>query len=242
MINSHLQTIIRLEKEAECARKKIKELEEKLKSFVTSSALLDQHCPKPINYMPISDNVKNFDKVKVEDCDDKTDDENEKKIFLKLKENFQETVLQSTEKGECSTQKPLKKKVEQKQKIQKMFKTRIKVHQLNHPIAMKKTQKSEIQNSKIVGNQWCGLDHSAQKPNQISRRRWNENSPKTNHFNDKKLRNDQYYKSNQCYDLSVWVEDGEWYDNIVCYRCGYQGHITVNCQSWSFETRRCYNC
>ena len=77
-------------------------------------------CPEPINEIPISDDVTNFDNVKVEDCDEKSDDENEKiekqKLFLKLKEKFQKTVLHSTEKGECSKQKPLKKKVEQKKR------------------------------------------------------------------------------------------------------------------------------
>ncbi|WP_347079404.1 hypothetical protein, partial [Escherichia coli] len=72
-------------------------------------------CPKPVNSVPISDNVTNFDNVKVEDCDEKTDDDEKKNVFLKLKDKFQKTVLQSTEKGECSKQKPLKKKVEQKQ-------------------------------------------------------------------------------------------------------------------------------
>ncbi|KAM0037107.1 putative transcription factor interactor and regulator CCHC(Zn) family [Helianthus debilis subsp. tardiflorus] len=27
-----------------------------------------------------------------------------------------------------------------------------------------------------------------------------------------------------------------------CYKCGFQGHIAVNCRSQSFETRRCYEC
>ena len=71
---------------------------------MTSSLKLDHICPKPINdnkkKIPISDNVTNYDEVIIEDCDDE--------IFLKLKEKFQETVLQSTEKGECSTQKPFK--------------------------------------------------------------------------------------------------------------------------------------
>ncbi|KAF5786127.1 putative transcription factor interactor and regulator CCHC(Zn) family [Helianthus annuus] len=55
------------------------------------------------------------------------------------------------------------------------------------------------------------------------------------------MRNDDYHKARQCYDLSVWCESGEWYDNRVCYTCGFQGHIAVNCQSQMFETRRCYN-
>ncbi|MFS8019726.1 putative nucleotidyltransferase, Hydrolase [Helianthus anomalus] len=28
----------------------------------------------------------------------------------------------------------------------------------------------------------------------------------------------------------------------MCYKCGFQGHIAVNCRSQSLETRRCYNC
>ncbi|KAJ0752725.1 hypothetical protein HanPI659440_Chr09g0327591 [Helianthus annuus] len=119
-IKSHLERISLLENKAENSRNKIDELEKKLKGFVTSSDSLNFPCPKPINSVPISDNVTNFDNVKVEDCNEKSDDENEKiekqKLFLKLKEKFQKTVLQSTEKGECSKQKPLKKKVEQKQK------------------------------------------------------------------------------------------------------------------------------
>uniref|UniRef100_A0A251V619 Putative zinc finger, CCHC-type n=1 Tax=Helianthus annuus TaxID=4232 RepID=A0A251V619_HELAN len=68
------------------------------------------------------------------------------------------------------------------------------------------------------------FDHSAQKSNQAYRR------------------SKDYYKANQCHDLSVWFKSGEWYDNTVCYKCGFQGHIDVNCQSKSFETRRCYEC
>ena len=87
---------------------------------MTASDSLNFPCPKPINSVPISDDVTNFDNVKVEECDEKSDDENEKiekqKLFLKLKEKFQKTVLQSTEKGECSKKKPLKEKMEQKQK------------------------------------------------------------------------------------------------------------------------------
>ncbi|MFS7953360.1 hypothetical protein Hanom_Chr07g00617631 [Helianthus anomalus] len=105
-INSDLAKIIQLEKEAESDRHKIAELENKLKVFVTSAPYV---CPEPINENPISDDVTNFDNVKVEDCDEKSDDENEKiekqKLFLKLKEKFKNTVLQSTEIGECSKQK-----------------------------------------------------------------------------------------------------------------------------------------
>ncbi|KAJ0526796.1 putative transcription factor interactor and regulator CCHC(Zn) family [Helianthus annuus] len=74
------------------------------------------------------------------------------------------------------------------------------------------------------------FDHSAQMPNQ-----------------GYKKRND-YHKATQCYDLSVWYENGiryereKRYDNRVCYSCGYQGHIAVNCQRWNYETRRCFNC
>ncbi|MFS7987164.1 hypothetical protein Hanom_Chr11g01019231 [Helianthus anomalus] len=68
-IKSHLERISQLEKEAENSRAKINELEKKLKGFVTSFESLNIPCPKPINSVPISDNVK------VEDCDDKTDDE-----------------------------------------------------------------------------------------------------------------------------------------------------------------------
>ncbi|KAJ0615512.1 hypothetical protein HanIR_Chr02g0080031 [Helianthus annuus] len=122
-IKSHLGRISQLEKEAENSRNKIDELEKKLIGFVTSSDSLKFPCPKPINSIPISDCVTNFDSVKVEDCDETPDDENVKKekhkLFLNLKEKFQKTVLQSTEKGECSKQKPLKKKVEQKQKDNK---------------------------------------------------------------------------------------------------------------------------
>ncbi|KAJ0546491.1 hypothetical protein HanIR_Chr08g0361611 [Helianthus annuus] len=75
MINSHLQKIIQLEKEGEQARKKINELENKLKGFVTSASYV---CPEPINAVPISDDITNFDKVKIEDCDEKSDDENKK--------------------------------------------------------------------------------------------------------------------------------------------------------------------
>ncbi|KAJ0804457.1 putative transcription factor interactor and regulator CCHC(Zn) family [Helianthus annuus] len=28
----------------------------------------------------------------------------------------------------------------------------------------------------------------------------------------------------------------------MCYSCGVRGHIAVNCQNWSYETRRCFNC
>ncbi|KAJ0577729.1 hypothetical protein HanIR_Chr05g0239331 [Helianthus annuus] len=95
-IKSHLERISQLENEAENSRTKIDELEKKLKGFVTSSEFLNHPCPKPINSVPISDNVTNFDKVKIEDCDEKSDDENEKiekkKLFLKLKENFRKLI------------------------------------------------------------------------------------------------------------------------------------------------------
>ncbi|KAJ0518516.1 hypothetical protein HanLR1_Chr11g0416091 [Helianthus annuus] len=150
-IKSHLERISQLENKAENSKNKIDELEKKLKGFVTSSDSLNFPCPKPINSVPISDNVTNFDNVKVEYCDDKTDDENEKqKIFLKLKEKFQETVLQSTEKGECSTQKPLKKKVEQKQKVKnsKNLQKENKSSSVQSSNHLKKLQKSENKNSK----------------------------------------------------------------------------------------------
>ena len=76
-IKSHLERISQLENEAENSRAKIDELEKKLKGFVTSTEFLSHSCPKPINSVPISENVTNFDKVKVEDCDEKSDDENE---------------------------------------------------------------------------------------------------------------------------------------------------------------------
>ncbi|MFS7977452.1 putative transcription factor interactor and regulator CCHC(Zn) family [Helianthus anomalus] len=78
--------------------------------------------------------------------------------------------------------------------------------------------------------------------NPARRKRRIEDSPKTNHFNDRKLRNDQYYKLNQCYDLNVWINEGEWYDNRVCYNCGFQGHIALDCQKKNFEMRRCFEC
>ena len=78
-IKSHLERISQFEKEAENSRSKIDELEKKLIGFVTSSDSLKFPCLKPINSVPISDNVTNFDKVKVEDCDEKSDDENEKR-------------------------------------------------------------------------------------------------------------------------------------------------------------------
>ncbi|XP_021986189.1 uncharacterized protein LOC110882490 [Helianthus annuus] len=68
--------------------------------------------------------------------------------------------------------------------------------------------------------------HSAQKSNQVYRRSWS----------------DDYYTSNQCYDLSVWSEREEWYDNRVCYSCEEIGHIVVNCLRKKFVSRRCYNC
>ncbi|KAJ0496012.1 hypothetical protein HanIR_Chr12g0615361 [Helianthus annuus] len=134
-IKSHLERISQLEEEAKNSRIKIDKLEKKLISFATKSDKLNIPCPKPINSVPISEKATNFDKVKVEDCDEKTDEENEKfysadesetesdaeikkkKTISKLKEKFQKTVLQSTEKGECSKQKPVKKIVEQKQKF-----------------------------------------------------------------------------------------------------------------------------
>ncbi|KAJ0532009.1 hypothetical protein HanIR_Chr09g0391951 [Helianthus annuus] len=122
-IKTHFGRISRLESKAEDSRNKIEELEKKLKGFVTSSECLNIPCPKPINSVPIIDNVTNFDNVKVKDCGVKSDVENKKsekqKLFLKSKEKFQKTVLQSTKKGECFKQKPLKKKVEQKQKVNK---------------------------------------------------------------------------------------------------------------------------
>ncbi|MCG5051267.1 hypothetical protein L2164_21580, partial [Pectobacterium brasiliense] len=116
-IKSHLERISQLENEAENSRNKIDELEKKLISFATKSDKLNIPCPKPINSVPMSKKATNFDKVKVKDCDDKTDEENEnfysadesvtesddenvkkekQKLFLKLKEKFQKTVLQST--------------------------------------------------------------------------------------------------------------------------------------------------
>ncbi|MFS7953357.1 putative transcription factor interactor and regulator CCHC(Zn) family [Helianthus anomalus] len=220
-IKSHLERISQLEEEAKNSRIKIDELEKKLISFATKSDKLNIPCPKPINSVPISDNVTNFDYVKVEDCDEKSDDENVKiekqKVFLNLKEKFQKSVLQSTEKGECSKQKPLKKKVEQKQKDNKSSSDRSSNQK-------EKLQKVKNENSKIVGNKWCRSDHSAQKSNPAIKRR------------------KEYHQAKQCYDLSVWCEGGTWYNNRVCYRCGYQGHIAVNCQSWKYEMRRCFNC
>ncbi|KAJ0558449.1 hypothetical protein HanIR_Chr07g0336481 [Helianthus annuus] len=152
-ITSHFEKISEFENEAESARNKIDELEKKLKSFVTSSEFLSHLCLKPINSVPISDNVTNFDKVKIEDCDEKTDDEDEKrKIFLKLKENFQETVLQSTEKGECSSQKPLKKNAEQKQSVKNSEKVQNKnksssVQSSNRDKKITKIRKSKLRKS-----------------------------------------------------------------------------------------------
>ncbi|MFS7936282.1 putative transcription factor interactor and regulator CCHC(Zn) family [Helianthus anomalus] len=242
-IKSHLERISQLEKEAENSRIKIDELEKKLIGFVTSLDSLKFPCPKPINSVPISDNVTNFDKVKVEDCDEKTDDENEafcsadesetesdaeikkKKIFLKLKENFQKTVLQSTEKGECSKQKPLKKKVEHKQKFknEKSVQKENKSSSVQSSNRNQKAQKLKNENSKSVGNKWCRADHSASKPNPANLRK-------------------EYHQAKQCYDLSIWCEGGIRYDNRVCYQCGYQGHIAVNCRNRSYETTRCFNC
>ncbi|MFS7911116.1 putative transcription factor interactor and regulator CCHC(Zn) family [Helianthus anomalus] len=243
-IKSHLERISQLEKEAENSRIKIDELEKKLIGFVTSSDSLKFPCPKPINSVPISDNVTNFDKVKVEDCDEKTDDENEefysadesktesdaeikkKKNFLKLKEKLQKTVLQMTEKGECSKQKPLKKKVEQKQKFknEKSIQKENKSSSVQSSNRNQKSKKLKNENSKIVGNKWCRSDHSAKESNPANVRK-------------------EYHQAKQCYDLSIWCEKGgNWYDNRICYSCGYQGHIAVNCQYWRYETRRCYNC
>ncbi|MFS8024735.1 putative transcription factor interactor and regulator CCHC(Zn) family [Helianthus anomalus] len=201
-IKSHLERISQLEKEAENSRIKIDELEKKLISFVTKSDKLNIPCPKPINSVPISDDVTNFDNVKVDDCDEKSDDK---------------TVLQSTEKGECSKQRPLKKKVEQKQKDNKSSSDRSSNRN-------EKLQKVKNENSKIVGNKWCRLDHSAKASNPASLKK-------------------EYHQAKQCYDLSIWCEKGgNWFDNRMCYSCGYHGHIAVNCQYGSYETRRCYNC
>ncbi|KAJ0575760.1 putative transcription factor interactor and regulator CCHC(Zn) family [Helianthus annuus] len=220
-IKSHLERISQLEEEAKNSRTKIDKLEKKLISFATKSDKLNIPCPKPINSVPISDNVTNFDTVKVEDCDETPDDENVKKekqkLFLNLKEKFQKTVLQSTEKGECSKQKSLKKKAKQKQKDNKSSSGRSSNQK-------QKLQKVKNENSKIVGNKWCRFDHSAQKTNPTIKRK------------------KEYHQAKQCFDLSVWNEDGDWYDNRMCYKCGYQGHIAVNCQRQRFETRRCYNC
>ncbi|KAJ0846898.1 putative transcription factor interactor and regulator CCHC(Zn) family [Helianthus annuus] len=230
IIKSHFERISQLENEAKNSRNKIDELEKKLKGFVTSSEFLNHPCPKPINSVPISDNVTNFDKVKIEDCDEKSDDENEKikkkKLFSKLNEIFQETVLHSTEKGECSTQKPVKKNVKQKQKEKNLKNVQKKNKSSSDQSSNRnqKLQKIKNQNSKIVGNEWCRFDHSASKPNPVFRKR------------------DEYHRAKQCYDLSIWSESGEWYDNRVCYTCGVIGHVAVNCQSWSYEMRRCLNC
>ncbi|KAJ0444580.1 hypothetical protein HanIR_Chr16g0833371 [Helianthus annuus] len=176
-IKSHLVRISQLENEAENSRKKIDELEKKLIGFVTASDSINFPCPKPINSVPISDNVTNFDKVKVEDCDEKSDDVNDKigktKLFLNVKEKFQKTVLQSTEKGECSMQRPLKKKVEQKQKIknEKNVQKENKSSSDRSSNCNLKSQKLKNENSKIVGNKWCRSDHSAQKSNPAKKRR-----------------------------------------------------------------------
>ncbi|MFS7910519.1 putative transcription factor interactor and regulator CCHC(Zn) family [Helianthus anomalus] len=198
-IKSHLDRISQLENEAKNSRIKIDELEKKLIGFVTKSDSLKFPCPKPINSVKI-------------DCDDKSDD----KIVKSEKQKSQKSVLQSTEKGECSKQKPLKKKVEQKQQDSKNSSDRSSNQQ-------KKLQKIKNENSKIVGNKWCRSDHSASKPNPANLRK-------------------EYNQAKQCYDLSVWTKNGDRYDNRVCYSCGYHGHIAVNCQYWSYETRRCFNC
>ncbi|MFS7977583.1 hypothetical protein Hanom_Chr10g00905691 [Helianthus anomalus] len=118
-IKSHLERISQLENEAVNSRNKIDELEKKLKGFVTSLDFLNIPCPKPISSVPISGKVINFDKVKIEDCDEISDDEKEKKrkIFLDLQDKFKNTILQSTEVCECSMQKPGKKIVKQEQKV-----------------------------------------------------------------------------------------------------------------------------
>ncbi|KAJ0693654.1 putative transcription factor interactor and regulator CCHC(Zn) family [Helianthus annuus] len=233
-IRSHFGRISQLESEAENSRNKIDELEKKLIGFVTKSDSLNFPCPKSINSVPISEKATNFDKVKVEDCDEKTDEENEKfysadesetesdaeikkkKTISKLREKFQETVLQSTEKGECSKRKPVKKIVEQKQK----FKNEEKNSSVRSSNQKKKLQKVENENSKMVV---CRTNHSAKASKPAN------------------LRN-EYHQAKQCYDLNIWYNGGNWYDNRVCYSCGYQGHIAVNCQYWNYETRRCYNC
>ncbi|KAM0058586.1 putative transcription factor interactor and regulator CCHC(Zn) family [Helianthus debilis subsp. tardiflorus] len=226
-INSHLAKIIQLEKEAESYRHKIAELESKLKGFVTSAPYV---CPEPINSIPISDDVTNFDNVKVEDCDEKSDDVNTKiekqKLFLELNEKFKNTVLQSTEIGECSKQESVKKIVEQKQKVKnlKIVQNKNKSSSDQSSNRNQKPQKLKNENSKIVGNEWCRFDHSAQEPNPTIRKR------------------KEYHHARQCFDLSVWYENGDRHDNRVCYNCGYQGHIAVNCQRQRFESRRCYNC
>ncbi|KAJ0842704.1 putative transcription factor interactor and regulator CCHC(Zn) family [Helianthus annuus] len=219
-IKSHLERISHLEEEAKNSRTKIDELEKKLISFAMKSDKLNIPCPKPINSVPISDNVTNFDSVKVEDCDETPDDENVKKekekLFVKLKEKFQKTVLQSTEEGECSKQKSLKKKAEQKQKDNKSSSSR----SSNQKQIL---QKIKNENSKFVGNKWCRSDHSAKASNPANMRK-------------------EYHQAKQCYDLNVWNNGGNWYTNRMCYSCGYHGHIAVNCQYWSYETRRCFNC
>ena len=127
-----------------------------MKGFATSSEYLNIPCPKPINSVPISDDVTNFDNVKVEDCDEKSDDENEKiekqKLFLELKEKFKNTVLRSTEIGECSKQKPVKKIVEQKQIVKKPknVQNKNKSSSVRSSNRDKKPQKLENQNSQKV--------------------------------------------------------------------------------------------
>ena len=135
---------------------------------------------------------------------------------MKLKEKFQKTVLHSTEKGECSKQKPVKKIVKQKQK----FKNEEKNSSVQSSNRNQKSKDLKNENSKIVG---CRIDHSASKSNPAKLRK-------------------EYHQAKQCYDLSVWYNGDNWYDNRMCYSCGYHGHIAVNCQYWRYETRRCYNC
>ncbi|KAJ0899256.1 hypothetical protein HanRHA438_Chr08g0366421 [Helianthus annuus] len=93
-IKSHLVRISQLENEAKNSRNKIDKLEKKLIGFLTTSDSLNFPCPKPINSIPISDNVTNFDNVKVEDCDEKSDDVNEKiektKIVFKIERKISE--------------------------------------------------------------------------------------------------------------------------------------------------------
>ncbi|MFS7976715.1 putative transcription factor interactor and regulator CCHC(Zn) family [Helianthus anomalus] len=114
-------------------------------------------------------------------------------------------------------------KIFKNSKILKIFKTTIKVQSSDH---YKNLQKFENQNSQKFVNKWCIFGHSAQKSNQDYRRSWS----------------DDYYTSNQCYDLSVWSDREDWCDNRVCYNCENKGHIVINCRRKRFETRRCYDC
>ena len=127
VINSHVEKIAQLIKEVEIAKNKADNSAKLLKGFVTSSLKSEQICPKPFNNnkkeILISDKITNFDKVKIEDCEDVTDDDKTKKekneIFLELKEKFQKTALHSSEKGECSKQESSKQNEELKQKDNK---------------------------------------------------------------------------------------------------------------------------